>query len=205
MKRIVLFLSIASLLLIGCGSGDTRDTDAPAITVHIEQDGQRLQGQDGVIVLRRAPFSIVVTFRGPDSLFLHAWHADTIYRKAQNGEDLAHIVKREGAGITEEPFNPDRSLLLSPDEMNFLAWVDEENHRFNRVERDGDRLLCYRDVSRFIISGNSFEEKDVAEFSEKYLYLVFLKYTWNSDFSVARETGRHSIEIIFSGDDISNE
>ncbi|TFH05054.1 MAG: hypothetical protein E4H09_02655, partial [Spirochaetales bacterium] len=92
----------------------------------IEQDGVLHPVANGEILLRPAPFGIVLVFNGPDGILMNANRLPLFFNGIRKGKDLAGILEEPGMfmGMAEGVFNYDRTLMVSDTLPHYLYFSD---------------------------------------------------------------------------------
>ena len=139
----------------------------------VEQDGKVIPAVNGIVALRRAPFTLTVQMgKGMDAQVLVSTEPSA-YDVARTDAPLAPVFPF-GHGMAERDFNPSHDLMLTaPNDIAFHQWqVDSQfgPHRFNAVDSRGDSWSGHRIVER--VMTRSRQVYSLAELPEDTLYLV---------------------------------
>ena len=166
-------------------------------TVGFQQDGQDIPIKKHEVTLKKKTFSIVVTFKQPDSVLLNASVRPESYEMARTGKPLDIIPGFSDLGMAEEAFNPKSLLMLSADAPHYWFYQDGFTHRFNDVVQQDGLWICRRIVGQVMYRDTTRQMVPVRDISEDELYLVFMRTEWTQDFSQQYETQRDYVKIIF--------
>lgn len=172
--------------------------DGPSLLdVSLRQGEKSLRVTKGTVTLEKAPFSLVFTARGPFSVYVHACVEDTSFRAASEGKWVGDIPGFSGSGTLEGARNPEAALVFSPDEPNYWFYTSEEEHRFSSVSRDSGKLVCEREIERFVFTEQG-KTVPVGDYREDRVYLVIMELEWNRDYSEKLEKSRRLLKIDFT-------
>lgn len=196
MRRLsLLFLLV---LLFGCGTrGSLIKPGFEHFRIYIEQDGTVKDIDSGEVSLDKKPFVIIVTFIGPDSIFMNASFTDESYIPARDGKPAQEIYGFKGTGIAEELYNPAEVLMISKKSPNFWHYENESDHRFNEVTERSGILICKRRISNIVDLDSSKEKIYISEMEEDEIYLVFMKLEWNDNYDSKIEKKRDYLRLVF--------
>ncbi len=205
MRRRISQVSLLLLLVLSCGGGVMRQDGPFLLDVSVRQGEKSVRGAVGTVTLEKAPFSLVFTARGPFSVYVHACMEDTSYRAAAEGKWVGDIPGFSGSGTLEGAQNPESALVFAPDEPNYWFFTSEEEHRFTSVSRNFGKLVCEREIKRFVFTDKG-TTIPVDEYRGDSVYLVIMELEWNRDYSEKLEKSRRLLKIDFTseGKDDSN-
>lgn len=153
------------------------DSDKPGrFQVAVEQAGKTVAVTNHTVTLQRAPFALVFTLDGVNAVSVSAATSDALLQDARSGKDLHRAF-----GFTFKAYalsnKNERELLIveeNPNEgFSYLYYDAPENHRFNEVVKNGNRITGRFRVSRIELSGPAKFEGPVAGFPSQNLFLVF--------------------------------
>ncbi len=166
----------------------------PAIRVEIEQEGRALPVADHRVVLKLAPFDILLTLAPGDSVELRASSRSPLFQTARSGRDLGGTfvpsqTSAEGQG------NPDRTLFIDSAFVQHSFSYDPKDpfHKFNEVVPKGGLFRCRRSVARLGID----DPVTVEAYPAPSLYLVFLAGKPSKDYKRTIESGREYLMLTF--------
>jgi hypothetical protein len=190
---------ILSLTIAGCSSATiTDDGRRNEINIAIVQNNVIIEPENNTYRLRRAPFSIRVTFKQPDGLLIHASLNDRTYLKAEAAYPLNELSGFMNTSIAEELFNMDSVIHVSESAPGYWYYTDETDHRFNSVVPGESGYLCIREVSTIIDLDSGKEPLPLSRMKGDTLYIVIMKTDWNKDYTERIELNRKVIKITFS-------
>ncbi|MCP4133953.1 MAG: hypothetical protein GY754_23485 [bacterium] len=202
MKRGLLFLLILLFTTTYCSgcfkrNGTTVKRGFLHFKVSIEQDGLTKDIENNEVELLKKPFSIVIHFPEPDSVFVNASFEPGSFMAAFEGKKVEEVVGFEGKGMAEELFNKEETLMLSNSSPNFWQYASANEHRFSDVITKEGVYICKRNVSHIINVDNDNEKITVSNLKGNALYLVIMKMEWNEDYTQKIEKKREFIKISF--------
>lgn len=150
---------------------------ADAFSVAVEQDGRRVEIVDHEVILKKAPFALIITFSGPDTIMVNASEYPDSFELAATGSPLNELPGFTSlffAPYTEGAFNADKVLLLSKTAPQYWFYNTPTFHRFDGIENVNGRLACRRTIAALYLE----EERQtvpIEKFSGDTLYFVFVK------------------------------
>lgn len=154
----------------------------PAVTagtfsVAVEQGGRRVEIVDHEVILRKAPFALIVTFSGPDTIMVNASQYPASFELAATGRPLNELPCFNALFFSpyiEGAFNEDKVLLLSKTAPQYWFYNTPTFHRFDGVENVNGKLACRRTIAALYLE----EERrtvPIEKFQGDTLYFVFVK------------------------------
>jgi len=194
-----LFAIILSLIIAGCSSSTIiEDTTRNEINITIVQNNEVIEPENNTYRLRRAPFSIRLTFKQPDGVLIHTSLNDRTYLKAESAYPLNELPGFMNTSIAEELFNMESVIYVSESAPAYWYYTDETDHRFNTVVPGELGYLCIREISNIIDIDSGKEPVPLSRMKGDTLYLVIMKTDWNKDYTERIELNRKVIKIIFN-------
>ncbi len=141
-----LFISSICLLIILFNSflslSDEKDYN---FHVGIEQDGKLIEIKDGVVCLDKTEFSIIFEFNNPMGVLIHSSFKNKNYELASKTANKSELSGFEFYyGMAEYNFNPKKVLNIADDRLSYWYYEDDEENRFNSVEKVQNKLFCKR-------------------------------------------------------------
>lgn len=164
--------------------------------IEIYQNGKPVGISNNEVTLQKAPFDIVITFKdtavSKDILLNTSINPKTFLDALQN-VPMDSLAGFQESGMAEVLFNEDRDVLLSYSAPSFWFYDSDELHRFNMVKKDGENLICTRTIESLY----SVETKESIALNKlSYpIYMVFITYEYNKDFSHRIENQRFMLKI----------
>jgi len=194
-----LFAIILALTVAGCSSSIIVD-DAPRneINITIIQNSEIIEPQNNTYRLRRAPFSIRLTFKQPDGLLIHTSLNDRTYIKAESAYPLNELPGFMNTSIAEELFNMESLIHVSESAPAYWYYTDETDHRFNTVVPVESGYLCIREISTIVDLDSGKEAITLSRMTGDTLYIVIMKTDWNKDYTERIELSRKIFKITFN-------
>lgn len=161
--------------------------------VRIEQNGKFIKPVNGVYTLEKSKFNIVFEFSQPMGLLINGSFKKDTYKQASEGKPKSMLPGFQNTGMAEGLLNSDKELFISNDSPNYWFYDDNENNRFNYVEKLKDKIQCKRTILNFYEpdTKNNIKIEDV----KKPLYLVFISYTSSQDHKEDVESKREWVKI----------
>jgi len=194
-----LFIIIIAFTIAGCSSSTViEDTSLNEINISIMQNNEVIEPENNTYRLRRAPFSILLAFKQPDGLLVHASFNDTTYVKAESASHLNELPGFSNTSIAEELFNMESVIHLSETAPGYWYYTDERDHRFNSVISDNRGYLCIREISNIINADSGKDPVPLSRMNGDTLYIVIMKTDWNQDYTKRIELNRKYFKIIFN-------
>jgi len=201
MKNSIRIILLSVFFLISCGGKIRDNISKPPFNefqVIIEQNNTIKDiNENSEVFIDKAPFWIIIKFSSPDGIFVNASEKSLSYDEAAIGADINRIPGFEGAGIAEELFNRDESLVLSDNAPNYWHYAGSDEHRFSDVRFESGVYTCRRKISHLVDIDDGRETVDIGAYQGDMVYLVFMKIQWSQDFSRKIEKKREFFKLIF--------
>jgi hypothetical protein len=198
--RALFTLAVCGLTLgaVGCtngpgrGAGDLKPGQHFALAV--EQDGATLPIADRQVVLKRAPFVVVITFAAPDSVLVNASCRPDTYEAARKGAPLIGTPAFSGTGMRGELFNKDKLLVLADEGYGNWKYFSEKIHNFDDAANVRGAWVCRRTIAK--CREGAEEPRDIAKLDKPAVYMVFVKTEWDASHSRV-EKQRECVKLVF--------
>lgn len=151
--------------------------------VQFVQNGAEMDIEDGIVRMRRAPFSILLTMEGTNGVYINAaWAYDERFIENNKFDDLDGLYPKV---MAEPSFNLDRELYLSP--QNYSYWFYDKNldwHRFNDVRVSNRKVMGEKVVENlvFVEDDRSIPVEEIG--SDLYLFFFAVEDEPNKGFRV---------------------
>ncbi len=196
MKRILLFL-IANILLFSSAtfSENASTKESTPFKVYIEQDGIRLPITNNDVSLNKKQFNIVFVFAKPNGVIISTSFNKTTYEKALKNEPISKLPGFTESGMAEYLLNPDKEVIIDDSAPSYWYYDNDKEHRFNKVAKSRDSLVCTREIKQLYIPGEKEPIILPIEQSNKPLYFVFVDYETNPKTYERKELQREMIKI----------
>ncbi len=166
-------------------------------SIGFQQKGRNIPVKNHQVTLKKKTFTIVVTFKQPDSVLVNASDSPESFEAAKNGKPFDLIPGFADLGMAEEAFNPKSLLMLSSDAPHYWFYQDGFSHRFNDITQQDGLWVCRRIVGQVMYRDTSRNLVQVPDMPEDELYLVFIRTEWTENFSQQYETQREYVKILF--------
>jgi len=199
MKKVFSLLITILLFASGCSKpiNNIIDPGFQHFKIAFEQNGLTRDIENNTVELDRTPFTIIVYFTGPDSIFINASFESTSWDLLRDGAPADKINGFSGTDITEGLFNKNETLAISSNSPGFWYYSNENEHRFSKVIDRPGVLICRRRISKIINMDSSSEPVDLSQINEQEIYLAIMKMEWNEYYSKRIEKKREYIKVIF--------
>lgn len=161
------------------------------------QNGAMIPVRNHQVILKKQPFTIVLSLRQPDGILVNASFDPQSFNQARAGAPFADIAGFSDLGMAEEPFNPKTLLMTSNEAPHYWYYENNASHRFNQVTSQQNRLICERIVGQIMYRDTSKKMLSIRDIQENALYLVFMKTEWSADFRQQYERQREFIQVLF--------
>lgn len=148
--------------------------------VSIKQNGKLYHvDQKNAIKLSKSSFDIIIEMPQPSGMLVNASFDKETYKSLPNAADVLNIpCFAPGSGMADHKFNPENAIMAKSSGSNYLFYANDDEHRFNSVEKSGDKYVCTRTVERI------FNVDDNSEISvnsiDQTLYLCFVSHNARS-------------------------
>jgi len=185
--QLVTFLMIQSL---------SHATSTIYFEVSLQQHGKIIPIENHQAVLDKQAFTLLLTFRQPESVLVNASLTPESFERAVAGAPLEEIPGFRDLGMAEDPFNSRVALMVSNRAPHFWYYANETDHRFNEVIHQDGKVICKRIVANIMYRETSKQYFALKDIREQTLYLVFMKTTWTSDYRQQIEQQRDYLKIV---------
>jgi hypothetical protein len=197
MKKFPFIIMLLTAIIAGCGGKDIKDTQPRLVEVFIEQSGNRIDIKDNTAEIRRMPFSFIINFSRPDSIFINASFSSESFNNALAGLPLNELIGFRNPGIDEEPFNKQNILYLSNDTPNLWYYTDDTDHRFNLIKKHERGVICQRNILSIADVDSENLKTELNKLKKDTIYLVIVTVDWNEDYTKMLEKSRKLIKLKF--------
>jgi len=197
MKKFPFIIMLLTAIIAGCGGKDIKDTQPRLVEVFIEQSGNRTDIKDNTAEIRRMPFSFIINFSRPDSIFINASFSSESFNNALAGLPLNELIGFRNPGIDEEPFNKQNILYLSNDTPNLWYYTDDTDHRFNLIKKHERGVICQRNILSIADVDSENQKTELNKLKKDTIYLVIVTVDWNEDYTKMLEKSRKLIKLKF--------
>ncbi len=187
----ILFRIVTVLIIIvGFTSMNLKDKDFHVI---IEQNGEFIEPNNGVVTLDKSTFNIVFEFNEPMGLLINGSFKKNTYMLATKGKHKSKLPGFHHTGMAEGLLNPDKEIFISNDSPNYWFFDDNEKNRFNYIEKVDGKIICTRVIENFydVHTKTNIKVENVNE----PLYLVFISYMRGENITDVIEIKRECIKI----------
>jgi hypothetical protein len=159
--------------------------------IAVEQNGKTLPIRGGVVRLKQAPFVLRFHLAVGEALLVHSWQAPGFWEKARAGANLDEVLQLEGNGMAEELFNKTKDVMLDEHAYSYWYYTDKNDHRFDRVKREGKRVIARRTIERLVnVSGHNVSSP-IGNTAVSNLYFVFIRAVGS------KELARATLQLAF--------
>ncbi len=197
MKKFPLIIILLSAIFSGCGGRGLKDTQPRLVEVFIEQAGNRIDIKDNTAEIRRIPFSFIINFSRPDSIFINASFSSESFNNALAGLPLSDLIGFRNPAIDEEPFNKQNLLHISNDTPNLWYYTDDTDHRFDLIKKHDKGIICQRNILALADLDSDSQKTELSRLKNGIIYLVIVTVDWNEDYTKMIEKTRKLIKLKF--------
>lgn len=153
--------------------------DPVYFTLGVEQDGQKIPVNGHTVRIRRAPFRLVFAFQEMSSMLVHASPTPEKAQALQAGRAVNDLFMYN-ANVSEDLFNPHRTLYFGDDSYHNWLFLGEKIHRFDQgaVHKLRDKgFLCMRTVEKLtqVSGGEVVRTLPMENYPYDRLYLSFVQ------------------------------
>lgn len=174
----------------------TAAPEPPRFLLAVEQDGRPVKVAGHAARLKKAPFTLILTFNAPMGVLVNISTKNASFEAARTGRRLGEIPGFTSLGFIEGYFNEARAVRLSEHDYHYWYYQHDGNHRFDKTELNGGRIVCRRTVAAF-----SMDDKElvlpIAHLPGNTLYLVFLLAERPSPFRETVDQQREYLRLSF--------
>jgi hypothetical protein len=196
MKSTLLTLTICVFLFCSATySTQTSFVKRTPFKVYIEQDGIRLPITNNEVSLNKKQFNIVFVFPKPNGIIISTSFNKTTYEKALKNEPLSKLPGFTESGMAEYLLNPDKEVMIDDTAPSYWYYDNDKEHRFNKVVKSRDSLVCTREIKQLYILGGKEPVIMPIEQVNKPLYFVFVDYESDPKTFERKEIQREMIKI----------
>lgn len=199
LNRFAFFFFII-LVVFSCSTNQKKDVQKEISNFNVTffQNDEEVESSQGEVFLKKVPFTIRLELPENCGIFVNASKDSKTYFEALEGLNLDKLNGFKGEGFSEEFFNSKELLFLSNNSPNYWYYNSDEDNRFNSVKKENEKFICIRKVSNLSYSDLEEKEVKIRNYTENKLFLVFIQFEWNSDYTKRIEKKRLSYEIVFS-------
>lgn len=200
--KLVLFLLLL-IIVSSCQSVKglaAEDLEYDYFKVEILQDGKSLDFYDNMVEAYKYPFVIKITMKEEMMIYINISGNNRAYQMAESNQDFAKLLEVDGRwmGGAEYRDNKNNSFVLQINEERWQNWYyyDEENSRFDMIERVGDEIICYRTIEAW----NDSDYRGlypIDELSAETLYLVATRVEHDDNYENFVEEETQFFKITF--------
>ena len=143
----------------------------------IEQDGRDVPIARHEAHLRKAPFTIVISFPSVGGrAMVNASRKGALAEAVMAGRSASSVLPIPAQGLQENLFNPNQRIFVTDTGYNHWYYGSEKLHRFDSVTPSNGRYACRRRIACFSADMSS-PSTPVEQFDGGALYLTFVKET----------------------------
>ena len=191
MQRIILLVSFV-LFGLSLQAQHTRP-----IEVYLKQGQDSTLVDNRTIKIKKLPFELVFVFYNPkeySGVFVNTSYTKEYY-KLDNSETIPDLSFLAQKVYSEHKYNPNKELKVNPEFFQYFGYNPKSYwNKFDKVIKDGDKIIAYRKVHRF----NLVEEGYITSINEmKYpVFMIFEIIRKRNSFS-NDEVSRVKLKIKF--------
>ncbi len=162
---------------------------ARSFKVEVEQEGKALATKDHEVIVRRAPFALLLTLPEKTGVFVSVSFEPEITETARSGKPFGKADFRSAIAGAEGVANKDHDLMVrtpGTDRLHFWDCSPGDDSRFDQLTPQGAGCRGRRTVDNLFIGDESVA---LAKLLRRPLHLVFFRGTLSGD-GVVKEMGR---------------
>lgn len=162
--------------------------------IQIFQKGKNIPIQAHALKLEKDTFEIHLLMNRPQGIAINACPLDSNIRNVKNGKALNDMTPFL-YGMAEALHNPENNLLITCEYPSYWYYDNAEEHRFNQVVMEGNRLRCIRKVHQWteVDNGNIILPHQFPN----QLHMGFIACEWVREEQKEREYHRDYLTIEF--------
>ncbi|NPV02133.1 MAG: hypothetical protein HPY53_12220 [Brevinematales bacterium] len=143
-------------------------------TVWFEQFGQIVPVKNHLIKLQKKPFKICIAFTGTKAVLANFNLDPFIYDGFFRKKPIWNIIQpvAQFMGVAEYDKNPNKDIMLTGKNAQYLYYETADDNRFNETEETGDGIICKRWVENIFASAD--EVIPIGKFVGDTLFAIFL-------------------------------
>lgn len=165
----------------------------PVFAVYFSQNNTAADIIDNTVTLDKKSFDLLLGFSEPMGVLVNASFDSKTYDLALKGKALDKLPGFEQTGMAEGLLNTDKEIVLSEEAPGYWFYDNEEEHRFNEVQKTDTGFICLRTIEKLVDADNQTEIR-VSEVNQP-LYLVFISYKRGQSIMDRVEVQRQCIKI----------
>lgn len=167
----------------------------PHFTIDFYQNGKKIEIIDNVITIEKKEFDIQFELNQPMGILVSTSYDDSIFELAKRNLNIDQIPIFESTGMAEGELNPDKEVLLSKESPSYWYYDNDKENRFNKIIKKDGKIIVTRTIKNINEIENEINRK--IEEVEKPIYMVFVTYKYNKDFTNKIEFQRYFVKINF--------
>ncbi len=193
-----LVIPLLVLFMFSCTGPKVRQLEKEKLEIAIFQNGREIKINDDTVDIKKNVFAVVIIFNSPDSVLVSASFEPETFNALQYGNPMEKVPGLQNAAIAEELFNKDGVLYVSKTTPGIWYYADDNDHRFNKIDKINSRFYCRRDIKKIIQLDNKNSQTEIMDITENAIYLSFIRTRWSEDFTQEVEISRRTLKINFS-------
>lgn len=173
-----------------------RGQDSAQFEIKVFQKGKEIRiDRDHSVNLKKAGFDLVFVLNQPTDFLINASYSAVSFEQAKSGTELYKIAGFQETGMAEGLRNEDLEIFINDSAPNAWYYEDEINHRFNKIRKDGDRLVCTRTIE--YVRDVKLNRREKIKKAQSPMYLVIVAYRYDMQLEKRIEIQRYLLQINF--------
>ncbi len=173
-----------------------RGQDSTQFEIKVFQKGREIRiDRDHSVNLKKAGFDLVFVLNQPTDFLINASYSAVSFEQAKSGTELHKIAGFQETGMAEGLRNEDLEIFINDSAPNAWYYEDEINHRFNKIGKDGDRLVCTRTIE--YVRDVKLNRREKIKKAQSPMYLVIVAYRYDMQLEKRIEIQRYLLQINF--------
>jgi hypothetical protein len=161
----------------------------------IMQDEKEIPIIDHSVTINSKEFELLFEFNQPMSVCVQASFNSINYDLILANTPLEKIPVFDATGMAEGLYNTEKSMFLSEEGFNYWYFDNKNENRFNKIEQNKNTLFCTRTIDN--LYDVEKDKKIKLKSNKSTLYLIFINYKYNKDFTEKNEIQRDYLKINF--------
>lgn len=164
------------------------------IDFKIEQSGRDIYPENGIIVLKRSPFTIKLKIKRDQDLYFNFCLNDKLYNAVNQSADFTGILGFDGTGMAEGDGNPDKEIWITPDGWHVWYVTPKGEGRFDKIVKSGKSFLAERTVNSIY----DIDNKKSINFDQlETIYMVCSDTHYNKNKKTYKSIKAGALKIVF--------
>jgi hypothetical protein len=164
-------------------------------SAYVVQNGVHLETHLQEVVVKRAPFTVVVDCPDSEGVFVNVSFEKKTFKGALENVPVWKLPGFYNTALPELWNNPDGELFVAYAYPMYWFIESPKKHRFTLFQKINNRYVCERNVEKLF--DMDFRQEIRIEDVTQPLYFTFIKFEVEGDNARVKELMRHEFMIVW--------